>query len=156
MAGAKWKVVEHWSKGLRGRLDDINKTTLKVGVTERSGAAVHPNGNGKTVGDIAFFNEYGTMTIPARSFIRDWVDGNIDKIAKQIGADTMRVLMAKESWEKALKQRGSVYRQEVLRRIHDGIPPPNAESTLAQKQGDTPLIDTTTLINAIVYEVSKK
>lgn len=154
--GATFKVVDHWTRNVQAKFDDINNTTLKVGVTEKSGAKPHPEGNGSTVGDIAFYNEFGTMQIPSRSFIRDWVDGNIENIAKEIGTDTLRVIMSNETMRDALKKRGKTYRESVIRRIRNRIPPPNAESTLAQKSGDIPLIDTTTLLEAIVYEVEKK
>lgn len=154
--GVVIKEVNNWAKQAKRNLRDIADTKLKVGVTERTGARAHPNSDTKTVGDIAFFNEYGTVTAPARSFIRDWLDGNIDKIAKHIETDTLRVLMTNESMREAMTKRGRRYRKQVIDRIQRHIPPPNAPSTLAQKVGDTPLINTETLIDAIVYEVSKK
>lgn len=152
--GATWKVVDRWAKDAKRESARSPQPSLKVGVTERTAETPHPK-TGKAIGDIAFFNEYGTMDIPARSFIRDWVDGNIDRIAKQVGNDALRVFMTDEKMVDALKNRGSAYRKEILRRIKDNIPPPNAPSTLAQKVGDTPLIDTETLIDAIVYEVTR-
>lgn len=155
--GATFKVVEHWAKNIARTLDEIDNTTLKVGVTEKSGRAEHENGgDGVTVGDVAFYNEHGTVTIPARSFIRDWVDGNIDKIAKEQGEDVMRVITTNEKMKTALAKRGKKYRESVIRRILRGIPPPNSPVTIALKGGSIPLIDTGQLVEAIVYEVGKK
>jgi len=153
--GATYKVVNHWARNMRGKLLDISSTTMKLGITEKSGSDEHPNAPGKTVGDVAFFNEYGTMTIPARSFIRDWVDGNIDRIAKNMGTDVQRVLMTNEKMKTALTKRGVVYRTAVIKRIIARIPPPNAPLTVLLKGSDVPLIDTGTLIDAIVYEVGR-
>ena len=144
--------MDRWAKDARKESARNPQPSLKVGVTERTAETLHPK-TGKPIGDIAFFNEYGTMDTPARSFIRDWVDGNIDRIAKQIGTDTLRILMTDEKLEAALKKRGATYRKEIIKRIRDHIPPPNAPSTVVQKSGDTPLIDTETLIDAIIYEI---
>jgi hypothetical protein len=149
--GATFKVVDKYAKRMQ-REARAKQPSLKVGVTQRTANLPHPKSD-KPVGDIAFFNEFGTMTIPARSFIRDWVDGNIDNITKQLGTDTLRVLMTSEKMRDALTKRGKQYREAIVRRIERRIPPPNAPSTLAQKVGDIPLIDTETLIDAITYEV---
>jgi hypothetical protein len=149
--GALWKEIDHWAADAKNE-SSRTQPTLRVGIMESTADTPHPK-DGKPIGDIAFFNEYGTITTPARSFIRDWVDGNIDNIAKQLGNDVLRVLMTDEAMRTALTKRGSAYRKAIIRRIKQRIPPPNAPSTLAQKHGDTPLIDTQTLIDAIRYEV---
>jgi len=154
--GATYKVVEKWGRGMNRKLIDIAETEMKLGITEKSGAPEHPNSNERTIGDIAFFNEYGTMTAPARSFVHDWVAGNIDLIAKNMETDVLRVLMSSESMKVALSKRGVVYRNSVIKRIMSRIPPPNAESTIAAKGSDIPLIDTATMLAAIVYEVGRK
>lgn len=149
--GAVWREVDHWAQSARIE-SGATQPKLRIGITEATADTPHPK-SGKPIGDIAFFNEYGTITTPARSFIRDWVDGNIDKIAKELGNDVFRTLMTDEAMRTALTKRGAAYRKAIIRRIKQRIPPPNAPSTLAQKVGDTPLIDTETLIDAIRYEV---
>jgi hypothetical protein len=154
--GLIWKETAGWAKGAVRTLDDIKHTGLKVGVTEKSGREKHENSDEHTVGDIAFFNEYGTMTTPARSFIRDWVDGNIDKIAKDVEKDFLRVLVTSETVREALTKRGREYRASIVKRIIERIPPPNADVTVARKGGDIPLIETGQLVEAIVAEVARK
>ena len=151
-SGAKWRVVDHTAKSAK-REAAKKHPTLKVGVTETTASGPHPK-SVRPVGDIAFFNEFGTMTSPARSFVRDWVDGNLDKITKQIGTDLLRVLFTPtEQMSQALARRGKEYRRLMVKRIQERIPPPNRPATLAQKVGDIPLIDTETLLDAIIYEV---
>lgn len=149
--GAKWKVVDKYAKKMK-REASAPQPRLLVGVTKKTANRPHPKTD-VPIGDVAFFNEFGTMSIPARSFIRDWVDGNIDQIAKTLGNDRLRALMTDEDFKATLARRGREYREKIIRRIVDRIPPPNAASTIAKKGSDTPLIDTATLIDAITYEV---
>lgn len=150
--GLVWKEVDRWTKKAK-RKSSVKQPSLKVGVFGSAAEAQHPNNPDATVGDIAFYNEFGTVSIPARSFIRDWVDGNIDNITRQLGGDLLKVFTTDKRIQDALTKRGRTYRAAIIKRIKERIPPPNAPSTLAQKSGDTPLIDTETLIDAIRYEV---
>ena len=149
--GATFKVVDKFAKSMK-RESAGPQPRLLVGVTEKTASNPHPKSD-RPVGDLAFFNEYGTMTIPARSFIRDWVDGNIDNITRTLGNDRLRALKTNENFKKTLTRRGREYRAAIVRRIEARLPPPNALSTLMQKDGDIPLIDTETLLAAIIYEV---
>ena len=150
--GAKVKTVDHYARRMK-RESAKPQPKLKVGVTEKTARRPHPK-SGKPIGDIAFFNEYGTVTTPSRSFIRDFVDERLEDISRQLATDRLRTLkVPTEDMKSALGKRGKQYVREIVRRINARIPPPNAPSTLAQKVGDTPLIDTETLIDAIVSEV---
>ena len=149
--GATFKVVDKFAKSMK-RESAGPQPRLLVGITEKTANDPHPKSD-KPVGTIAFFNEFGTITTPARSFIRDWVDGNIENIARTLGNDRLRALKTNENFKSTLERRGREYRAAIIKRIEARIPPPNAPSTLAQKSGDIPLIDTETLINAIIYEV---
>lgn len=149
------KEVEGWSKHLARTMDDLKHTTMKVGVTEKSGRKAHPENDEVTIGEVAFFNEYGTMTIPARSFIRDWADGHIKEIADDMERAMLLALTRQKTFRDALLSKGPKYRSQIIARILAHIPPPNAQSTIEQKGGDIPLIDSGALVEAIVYEVTK-
>ena len=149
--GATWRVVDHWAKDAK-RESASTHPKLWVGVTPRTSENPHPKSD-TPVGDIAFYNEFGTMDIPARSFIRDWVDGDFDNIAAKFGKDILRTLTSNESMRTALDKRGKEYRKAIIKRIQARIPPPNTAGTLLQKSGNVPLIDTETLIAAIIHEV---
>lgn len=153
--GFKFRIVDVYGKKMnrdtRGPMP-----TLKVGITKKTAERSHPKSI-LPVGDIAFYNEFGTMNIPARSFIRDWVDGNIDTLTKTLGNDLLVSLKSPTgNFSAALERRGKEFTRKIIRRIEKRIPPPNAPSTLAQKVGDIPLIDTETLIGSITHEVKKK
>jgi hypothetical protein len=152
-------VKDHGAKRARELLKKDRKE-LWIGVLAAQGAAQHPSGD--TIGQIAFWMEYGFTApdgreIAPRSWLRDWLDENEKIIKQQLGADTARVLFSKppESEKKALEKRGGVYRRQIQVRIRNV--PANwqglAESTIRKKGHSAPLIDTTTFINAIRYEV---
>jgi len=151
-------VKDHGAKRARELLKRPRKE-LWVGVLQAQGAQQHPSG--ETIGTIAWWMEVGFHAngewVPPRSWLRDWLDENSKKIVQQLAADTARVLFGKppESETKALSKRGGVYKRQIQQRI--AAVPANwkglAESTIRKKGHPFPLIDTTTFINAIRYEV---
>lgn len=147
-------VKDHGAKRARELLKKDRKE-LWVGVLQAQGAQQHPSG--LTTGTIAAHMEFGTDVIPARSWLFDWLDENSKKIVQQLAADTYRVLFAvpPESETKALSKRGGVYKRQIQQRIA-AVPPswePLKPNTIRKKGHPFPLIDTTTFINAIRYEV---
>lgn len=125
---------------------------LKVGVTAEKGSKKHPNAD-TTVAQIGLYNEVGTMDIPARSFLRSWLDENTDKIATHVQADVLTLANSTAPASEKIAKRGAEYIKQIKKRIKAGIKPANSPTTLALKKGTTPLIDTTTLINAINWEL---
>ena len=131
-----------------------DRMKLRIGVLEAQAAEIHPSRPGVTVGEVAKWMEFGQPPhTPRRSWLFDWLDENVDKIVRQLGTDTMRVLFAKASEQQALSRRGTQYRQQIQGRINRRIPPPNRPGTLRRKQGDVPLKDTQVFYNAIRWEV---
>lgn len=130
---------------------------LRIGILETEAAQPHPSRPGRTIGQVAVWMEYGTedygFNTPRRSWLFDWLDESRDLIARQLSADTMRVIFHNESESGALKKRGSAYRKKIQGRIKRHIPPPNAPYTILHKQGSTPLIDTKLFFDSIRYEV---
>ena len=147
-------VKDHGAKRARELLKKPRKE-LWVGVLQAQGAQQHPSG--LTIGTIAAHMEYGTDVVPARSWLFDWLDENVKTIVQQLAADTARVLFAKppESETKALSKRGGVYKRQIQQRIAavPGYWEPLKPDTIRKKGHDWALIDTTTFINAIRYEV---
>ena len=151
-------VKDRGAKRARALLKQPRKE-LWVGVLEKEGAKTHPSG--ETIGTIAWYMEVGFSAggkdVAPRSWLRDWLDENEKIIAQQMSADTARVLFAKppESETKALGKRGAVYKRQIQQRIA-AVPGNWAElkpDTIRKKGHAYPLIDTTTFINAIRYEV---
>jgi len=150
----KVAVKDHGAKRARALLKRP-RLSLKVGVLSNEGSQLHPSG--LTIGTIASHMEYGTLEVPARSWLFDWYDENYKTITNQLAADTARVLFSKppESEKKALSKRGGEYRRQIWMRIRNvpGYWEPLKPATVRKKGHDAPLIDTTTFINAIRWEV---
>lgn len=129
------------------------KQTVSVGVHSDDDGA---HSEGVTILDVANFNEFGTANIPERSFIRAWHDeslsenqATLSKLSEQVVKGTIPTL------EKALDMFGARAAGEVKKRIIAGIPPENADSTIAKKGTSTPLIgETTQLLNSITWKVN--
>ena len=75
--------------GLLAELSGAN-FELTVGVHTDDANHTHGSGEGTTVGDIASWHEFGTQTVPQRSWCRGWFDERqpeIQQVLKQeIGA----------------------------------------------------------------------
>lgn len=132
------------------------KAIVTVGIHEAEGAADHGE-DGATVAEIGAFHEFGTTTIPRRSFIRDWADENEEKHKDDLRKIGRAILDGKlKSTEQGLERFGALAKGEVQTRIADGIAPALAESTVETKGSSVPLIDTGVLRSSIEYRVERE
>lgn len=138
------------SESLAAALGDIARKmdgSVEVGFME---GATYPDGT--PVAAVAFFNENGTSTAPARPFFRTMIakesptwGGKMAKLAKATGNDGPKILeFMGEDIEGALKQS-----------INDFTDPGNAESTIARKGFDKPLIESSHMVNSTDHRVVK-
>lgn len=148
-----WKDIQE-----RFRLAD--KSFTNVGVIGPEAEGFHgDSAEGLNLAELAAIHEFGSMdgTIPERSFIRDGIDANIDRL------NALKERVAKAVFERrgmdirtGLGLIGAEAVRLIRNRMREGIPPPLAGSTLRRRQalGDEnprPLIDTGQLINAITH-----
>jgi len=113
----------------------------------------NPNVEGILLSDIAFFNEYGTVNIPERPFMRGWFDSDLQRIKKFAQKLYEKVADGKMTAEKALKTLGQWGQDEIRKSILKLKSPPNAPSTIRQKGSSNPLIDTGQMMNSIHHTV---
>lgn len=132
---------------MKGRREPV----VAVGVLQED--AQRNEEDGVTIGQVATFVEYGTETAPARSFIRDTIDMNRARYSKMILALNGHVVEGKMTTKRALELVGTRVQADIRNRMAQGIPPPNAPSTIAKKKSSTPTIDTGQLKGAVNYEV---
>ena len=152
-----WKRLQELSKRLAA--DDVH---VRVGVLDDGRAGSEVRGEGITTGQLAVAMEFGTDTIPARS----WVGLTFDRARAEVQSDMQRLLWSvvegKITVDKALNVLGAKYSAEVKSTVTQGeqIPPPNAPSTLARKMAKTragaanaarTLIDTGRMIGAVTW-----
>lgn len=133
-------------RALRDKLATFDtKKVLNVGFFD---TAKYPNGQGVPL--VAFWQEYGTISIPKRPFMRN------------------AVLKGKVQWCEAFKhfargknadidlifnKVGEVVRGDVVKSITATTTPPNAPATIAQKGSSHPLIDTGFLRQSVTFKV---
>jgi len=105
---------------------------------------------------IAAANEFGTITIPARSYIRSTVDENNDKylgVSKKLMGKIVSGDMTKTE---ALAIMGQMIEGDIKRKIISLRSPPNAPSTIRAKGSDNPLVDTGLLGGSIRFVVKSE
>lgn len=109
--------------------------------------------DGTYVADVAVTNEFG-LGVPERSFFRQANEVVRKKliavIKKFVDPKTLRVDM------RIGGLLGEVHKSAVQQSIVDLREPPNSPATIRAKGGkDNPLIDTSTMVNAVTYRVNK-
>lgn len=107
-----------------------------------------------TLIEVAIANEFGTDTIPERSFLRGWVDENQERIVAFIASFAEPIVEGKLTPQQAMHQIGLWAQGQIQERIAARIPPPNSAVTVANKGSDVPLIDTGQLRASISYKVT--
>lgn len=138
----------------KAEMAQLAGSTIRVGVLGNDAKSKTP-GDDATLAEIATFNEFGTSTIPARSFMRSTFDENgyyapfTTKVLKSVVA-------GRTSAANALQIVGLKIQSDVQKKIVALKSPPNAPATIAKKGSSNPLIDTGRLRQSITYEVDKK
>lgn len=119
---------------------------VRVGIIEQANYK-----DGQSVAQAAFWNEYGTATVPPRPFFRNTIAEHKDEWPKQAA----EMLEANGGdVRQALADMGEVVKGQIKMTIQDFREPPNAAATVKQKGFDKPLIDTGTLWRSIDCEVA--
>jgi hypothetical protein len=125
-----------------------------VGVQGSKAKAPAKKGN-VTVGDIAYFHEFGIGNNSERSWLRAWVDENKAMIEADMAAAMRQILLGRLTADRAANILGLKWVGSIQKRISQGIPPPNADSTIAKKRSSTPLVDTGQLKSSITHALEK-
>ena len=121
---------------------------VRVGIIEQ---ANYDGSDGESVAQVAFWNEYGTATIPPRPFFRNTIAEHKDEWPKQAAT-----FMAANGGDvrQTLADMGEVVKGQIKMTIQDFREPPNAAATVKQKGFDKPLINKGTLWDRIECEVT--
>jgi len=135
------------------------KPYVQVGVMESAGEHKGPdNEESLTVVEVATFHEFGTETVPERSFIRSTVDENFDSYVEKTKILQEKVILQAFDVKKALSVLGELIQSDIVKKIDSGIDPELADSTKKSKivngkSGNTPLVDTGQLKKSVRYKV---
>lgn len=126
---------------------------LEVQVGFQAGEATEKDG--ADVAEIAAYNELGSSETPARPFMRQSFENHQNQL--QQACDVVNnTLSAGGTTDQALTKLGVFCKGLVQQEIVDGNFAPNAESTIARKKSDKPLIDTGRMRQSVNYVIKKR
>jgi hypothetical protein len=138
----------NFSKSLKA-LKELSRRELQAGLLDNG----KKNKNNTLISDYAYKNEYGTSSIPARSFMRSTVREQEISWQREIDHIIEKVLKAPEaSIKDAVEKLGERMVSDIRAKIESNIPPPNSKETIKRKKSNKTLIDTGMLRNAIDYK----
>lgn len=140
--------------GLDRRLKELKGIGGKVAIGVLGSTAGKSHG-ATTLYDVAAANEFGTSSIPERSFLRDTIDANRAKVVAFCAKQGAEVVRGKISNATALERIGAFVQGLIQARIAAGIAPANKQSTIDAKGSSKPLIDSGQLRSSITFEVRK-
>lgn len=122
----------------------LTAQTVRVGVNGEPGSDVV---------NAAMFNEFGTATIPERSFLRSTFNAKQSDYIKAMQKAVDFVVIGKISAPQALGQLGLRMVSDVQATIDKIQAPPLAQSTIDAKGSSKPLIDTGRLRASIGFDI---
>lgn len=141
-------------------LENSAKFSVRIGIQE--GAKVVPQQIGErkseagaSVAQYAAYNEFGTRTIPERSFMRTAFDENLTRIESIVSYQYNLTLEGQQTFQQTLGIIGQVIVGMIQRKIGQIHSPPNAPSTIEKKGSSKPLIDFGQMIKSVTYVVRK-
>jgi hypothetical protein len=139
---------------LRDKLKEINSLVLTIGFQGPSGAQLYPTGI--NMATVAFYNEFGTKHIPARSFLRSTMFQERDKIEKIMGEAVGRMINDRRRTPiSVLRVAGAEIVALVTEKIarSRGWAKRNHDSTVAKKGFNYPLHETGKLKKAVSWAI---
>jgi hypothetical protein len=140
-------------RDLAARVANVDAFRVKVGVLAGSGE----DANGTSYVEIAAFQEFGTSTLPERSFVRATFRDNPAEVAKVCERLCKAIVLKGMNVTQALELLGQWAAARVRRTItSNAVRPPDAPATIAAKGSSTTLVDTGGLVNAVSYEVAPR
>jgi len=135
--------IKHTSKngGIEGLKKRTQPAVVKVGVL--SGAGEHNKGEaGQTVAEIGWWNEFGTVNIPARPVLGPTIRKNGKDYRRLMRRLMKDMLLGKVTNKVAQGKLGLLVQRDIQAAIVALRSPPNAPSTIKMKGSANPLIDT--------------
>jgi hypothetical protein len=147
-----------WEK-LKRELLKAGEISGKAGIIGAKAAQERKDGHGGTItnAELALVQEFGSQDgrIPERSFVRAGFDKNRAKYEGRVEKGTAAVYDGKMPVDRMVGLIAAEMAADVVALIDEGegIPPPNAPSTIARKGSSRPLVDSAQMKNAITSAV---
>lgn len=143
----RWREIQR-------KIGKMGESYVKVGVlADKGGAAeIAP---GFTLVDVANAHEFGTDTLPERSFLRRTVAEKQSEIAAFTAKLGEQIVAGRLTEVRALELLGAMTAGKVKEFIVSGaVTPDITDATKARKQSTKVLVDTGALVGVIAFEVS--
>lgn len=136
--------------GIEPRVKAAKNAAVKVGVLRGQGE--HPKGTqGQTVAEIAFWNEFGTVRIPPRPFLRKTLADNKAEYKRLFKATLKQILNLRISSDKGIGLLGLKVSTDIKATITSLSTPANSLLTQKLKGSSNPLIHSGTLKRSITW-----
>ena len=152
------KVTDNWTpegKQFMKTLRELTELEVRIGYQRGTLSGNPDNSSRADLVDIAMWNEFGTVNIPSRPFMRDSVDKHEAAINHMLTAQKDALLHGATARE--ILNTAGLFQQDLIQtEIEQGDFVANAPTTIMKKGSDKPLIDTGTLKNSVHYIVVKK
>lgn len=136
-----------WNR-IKREIAKMDGAYVKTGIQQGE-----PGHDGVPMVTIAAANEFGTDSIPERSFVRSSFDENQRPYHQMMSGLASDIYRGTTTVKLALSVAGERIQADIQKKITDIRTPPNAPSTIAQKGTDNPLIDDGDLRRSIRYVV---
>ena len=134
---------------------DVKRKKKKEGYKNIHG--VEPeNIQSPDIDELAKMQHFGTADIPARPFLTDGIRQNLGKIKAAMKVEVQKAATGgKANWSKVGTMAvGAI--QEFVRGDYYKGKKPNSKKTIEYKGSDTPLIDTSEMVNSMTYIVQRQ
>ena len=142
------KLTEFAKKGVYVGFPDSSGAHKRKGPKKSKGEAQQA----VSVAQVAAWNEFGTIHMPARPFMKQTVTENQDKVKELLWVAGQDVLNGVDTTV-ALNKVGVVAKALMQEQIDSGSFAPNAPSTIRMKGSSHPLIDTGQMRQSVNYVV---
>lgn len=111
--------------------------------------------NGTQVAAVAYYNNFGTINIPARPFFSKCVARNTNKWLFTLSDMLKKNRKNELNVNSCLDMLGNVIVSDIQESITQLREPPNTEQTIKQKDSSNPLIDTGLMRKSVAYRIVK-
>jgi hypothetical protein len=145
-------VKDHGAKALFKAVNAAPKG-VRVGVFGTNAAIAVKGKELLSMGQLATWLEHGTERMPARFWLSGYMRQNESRIKEMLRRGAEEVAKGRMTQERVLNLIGLKVVGEIKERIANGLPPPNAASTIKRKGSSTPLIDTEQFRSNIAHGV---
>lgn len=139
-------------KKLKKLINELVSKEVRVGFQAGQGNEE----NGADIIDVAAYNEFGTVDIPSRPFLKRSFDGNEELIISFMAQEGAKTIKKGQAAAQTLRKIGLFQTGLIQKEITEGNFAPNAPSTVRRKGSSHPLIDQGTMRDSVRHVIVGK